>query len=84
MKPRLAEFIVELGMLLYKYQATLSYTNSDDGIHVEMDGEDVCIGFPNPDMLNEECGPYQVGKMQMREKMREMLSKELLPREDGV
>jgi len=42
----MTEFIDKLAMLCTEYSAELLYTNDDDGIHVIIDNEDVCIGFP--------------------------------------
>jgi len=39
------QFLEELAALLRKYEAKLSYTTDDDGIHVQIGNEDVCIGF---------------------------------------
>jgi hypothetical protein len=38
-------FILELSSLLTKHKATIFYTNDDDGIHVESNGEEVFKGF---------------------------------------
>lgn len=41
------EFLKELAELLEKHKASLSYTTDDDGIHVRIGNEDVCIGWPD-------------------------------------
>lgn len=40
------EFLKELADLLEKHRARLGYTNDDDGVHVGIGDEDVCIGWP--------------------------------------
>lgn len=37
-------FILELSSLLEKHKATIFYTNDDDGIHIESNGEEVFVG----------------------------------------
>lgn len=37
-------FLLELSSLLKKNKATIFYTNDDDGIHIEADGEEVFVG----------------------------------------
>lgn len=41
------EFLKELANLLEKYHARLGYTTDDDGVHVGIEDEDVCIGWPD-------------------------------------
>jgi hypothetical protein len=46
MKPETREFLFKLSDLCNEYKAEFNYTNEDDGIHVVVAEEDVCIGFP--------------------------------------
>jgi len=46
MTAKMTMFLSELAALLERYGATLGYDIHDDGIHVGIGKEDVCIGFP--------------------------------------
>lgn len=47
MKQKTSEFIEKLAQLCTEYGAGFGYTTDDDGVHVEMIGDDVNIGFPS-------------------------------------
>lgn len=38
-------FLLELSSLLEKNKATIYYTNDDDGIHIESNGEEIFVGY---------------------------------------
>jgi len=46
MKQKMSEFIEKLAQICTEYGAELGYTTDDDGVHVEIDGDDVSVGFP--------------------------------------
>lgn len=46
MTETMISFLSELEELVVRYGATLGYGHDDDGIHVGIGREDVCIGFP--------------------------------------
>ena len=43
--PHEKEFLTKLADLLDEYDASLTYTNEDDGIHIELQGTEVFTGF---------------------------------------
>ncbi len=45
MKTDQAIFLLELSSLLERHKATIFYTNEDDGIHIESNGEELFVGF---------------------------------------
>jgi hypothetical protein len=47
MSKEMKAFLNELADLCNKYEAQISYTIDDDGLHVGIGGEEVCIGFPS-------------------------------------
>lgn len=51
--PRQIEFLSRLANLLAEFDAELTYTKDDDGVHVEMDRKDVCGGFHDVDDLRK-------------------------------
>lgn len=38
-------FVLELSSVLTKYNATIEYTNDDDGLHISTFGKEVFVGF---------------------------------------
>ncbi len=42
---RSQEFLTKLACLCEEYNATFSYTTSDDGIHIAVDGTEVFFGW---------------------------------------
>jgi len=46
MTGKMTEFINKLSALCTEYCAEIEYTRDDDGVHVVIGEEDVCIGFP--------------------------------------
>ncbi len=49
MKTDQAIFLLELSTLLEKNKATIFYTNDDDGLHIESNGEELFVGFLSDD-----------------------------------
>lgn len=48
------EFLAKLADLLDEYDASLTYTSADDGIHIELQGTEVFTGFmPDTTELRE-------------------------------
>ena len=47
MTPKMKAFLTEFADLMDRYAVSLGYTIYDDGIHVYLDDEDICIGFPD-------------------------------------
>ncbi len=45
MKTDQAIFLLELSSLLEKNKAAIFYTNDDDGIHIEANGEELFVGL---------------------------------------
>lgn len=48
------EFLEELAQLCEKYKAAFGYTTDDDGIHIELDGEEVFAGYLFEETAAEE------------------------------
>jgi hypothetical protein len=47
-------FLLELSSLLEKNKATIFYTNDDDGIHIESNGEEFFVGYLSDDDAGKE------------------------------
>lgn len=45
MTPKMKAFLTEFADLIDRYAVSISYTVYDDGIHVYLDDEDICVGF---------------------------------------
>ena len=55
--PHEKEFLTKLADLLDEYDASLTYTTNDDGIHVELQGTEVFVGFmQDTDDLRQATG----------------------------
>ncbi len=46
-------FLIDLVVLLDKYDADFGYTTDDDGVHFEVDGKDPSPGFYNKKDLKD-------------------------------
>lgn len=47
-------FLLELSSLLKNNRATITYTNDDDGIHIESGGQELFVGFLFDDKAGDE------------------------------
>ncbi len=54
MKTDQAIFLLDLASLLEKNKAAIFYTNDDDGIHIESDGDELFVGFLSADGTGKE------------------------------
>ena len=57
------EFLEKLANLCEQFDASFSYTTDDDGIHIELSGQEIFVGYLDADLFAKYQGLSVAGKL---------------------